>query len=260
MLPEFGSPQTLDEWIMYTQEAQATMMRYAVEVYRRRMFETSGSLIWQYNEPWPAVTFSLVDFFGRPKAAYYWVRHVHAPVIGILYTGNGPIELWGVSDLPEAADCTVCLQRIRHDGAILGEATVDGRLGGNQATQLLRALPAVLQIASPEDEMLRATLRCGDHMSECIHHDAPRKNWRLPAAAIEATVRRVDGDCVAVELRADAYVHWANVSVADPRARYSDNFVDLLPGEPRTLEIRGAIGGEMKVASANAAAIHLAAQ
>ena len=32
MLPEFGTPATLDEWIMLTQEAQATMMRYALDL------------------------------------------------------------------------------------------------------------------------------------------------------------------------------------------------------------------------------------
>ncbi len=92
ILPEFGEPKTLDEYIMLTQEAQATLMRYALEVYRRRMFGTSGALMWQYDEPWPAVTFSLVDFFGRAKAAYYWARHGCAPVAGMFCAGEvGPV-------------------------------------------------------------------------------------------------------------------------------------------------------------------------
>ena len=149
ILPEFGNPKTLDEYIMLTQEAQATLMRYAVEVYRRRMYATSGSLIWQYNEPWPAVTFSLVDFFGRPKAAYYWVRHACQPVMGMFYQpAEGPLAFWGVNDLAVPYECHVRLRRYDHKGEALGECVFDGRLMPNAATRLLE-VPGELHLEEP---------------------------------------------------------------------------------------------------------------
>ena len=258
IVPEFGSPQTLDEYIMLTQEAQATLMRYALEVYRRRMFDTSGSLIWQYNEPWPAVTFSLVDFFGRAKAAYYWVRHAHAPVIGMFYRNGDCLEYWGISDLPEPRDCTVRMRRFRHSGALAGEFECAAPLKAAGATRLLEQMPAALRLESPEDEFIHAELRCGETSTECLYHAALRKDWRLPPTCIEASACRVAEGCMRLTLQAAEYAHWVNLSVEDPWARYSDNFVDLLPGEPRTIEVRARGCYEITVAAANAPVVVLA--
>ena len=253
ILPEFGQPKTLDDYIMLTQEAQATLMRYAVEVYRRRMFATSGSLIWQYDEPWPAVTFSLVDFFGRPKAAYYWVRHAYAPVIGLFYVGGGGLSFWGVSDLLQESPCTVRLRRFDHSGELLGEKVVEGRLRANAATMLLGSLPPELLLHRPEHELLHAELRSADGTSECVYHAAQRKDWVLPPTPLTASARRVDADHVQVTLWSAGYAHFVSVSVSDAGARYSDNFVDLLPALPRTIEIRTRDAGEITIRMANVA-------
>jgi len=251
ILPEFGRAWTLDEYVMLTQEAQATLMQYAIEVYRRRMFKTSGSLIWQYDEPWPAVTFSLVDFFGRPKAAYYWVRRAYAPVMGLFYAKDGKTSFWGVNDLLEAQECEVRLRRFSHSGKVLGEAVFRGKLAPNAATKLLEALPPNLEIASPAREFLHAELRCGALQSERFYHVGQRKEWELPQASLHATARRTDDERVQVTLSSEGYVHFVSATVADPYARYSDNYVDLLPGEARTLAIRTRERGVLTIRAAN---------
>jgi beta-mannosidase len=258
MLPEFGDPATLDEYIALSQELQATLMSYAVEVYRRRMFATSGSLIWQYNEPWPAVTFSMVDFFGRAKASYYWVRRACAPVIGMFYAKDGHVSFWGVNDLCEEKACSVRLRRFDHAGTMLGEASFDGLLAPNTATQIVETLPESLRIGIAEDEFLHAELRCGDTVSECVHHSAFRKDWRLPQTELTATCERADADAMRVTLASPGYVHFAGLTVEDPHARFSDNFIDLLPGEPRTIDIRTREAGTITIRAANAEQLEVA--
>ena len=257
ILPEFGDPTSLEEFIMLTQEAQATLMRYAVEVYRRRMFRTSGSLIWQYDEPWPAVTFSLVDFFGRPKAAYYWVKRAHAPVIGLFYAGDGSLSYWGVSDLLAEQPCEVRFRRFDHAGKLLGERNFRGRLRPDGATKLVDDLPPDLRIESRDREFLHAELRAGEIVSERTYHEGQRRDWKLPKAQLTAKAERVDAEQVRVTLSSPGYVHFVGVTVADPVARYSDNFVDLLPNEPRTIHIRTREKGRITVRSANAPTVEL---
>jgi hypothetical protein len=75
----------------------------------------------------------------------------------------------------------------------------------------------------------------------------------LPEAALTASAKRLDADRVQIALSSAGYAHFVSVSVADAHARYSDNFVDLLPGRPRTLEIRTRAGGEITLRAANAA-------
>lgn len=60
---------------------QADGLRYAVEADRRRKYENSGTLPWQFNEPYPmAACTSAVDYYARPKPAYYAVAAAYAPL------------------------------------------------------------------------------------------------------------------------------------------------------------------------------------
>jgi len=71
----------LREFILSSQFIQAEGLRYAIEANRRRAFQNVGSILWQFNEPWPNVSCTnLVDYYGQPKLAYYAVAQAFRPV------------------------------------------------------------------------------------------------------------------------------------------------------------------------------------
>ena len=75
-LPE----EDLDKYILSSQFIQAEGLRYALESNRRRAFANVGSIIWQFNEPWPNVSCTnLVDYYGRPKLGYYGMKLAFRP-------------------------------------------------------------------------------------------------------------------------------------------------------------------------------------
>lgn len=77
----FGKAADVAEQIALSQYLQAEALRYAVEANRRRAFRNSGSIIWQFDEPYPNLCCTnLVDYFCQPKAAYYAVRQAYAAV------------------------------------------------------------------------------------------------------------------------------------------------------------------------------------
>ena len=252
ILTEFGNPKTLDEYIEYTQELQATLMQYAVEVYRRRMFNTSGSLIWQYNEPWPGITFAMIDFFGRAKASYYWVRHAHAPIIGMFYSKDDNISFWGINDLYESKDCKIRIRRFDHSGSLLGEECLDKTLNKSSATCLMQTLPEQLLIQNPAQEFLHSELEFDNNASERIFHTAKRIDWNLLKAEIECNYTRIDDDILHITLTSIGYVHFVSLSVENPHARFSDNYFDLLPNESKTIKICNCRTEIVKVSAANA--------
>ena len=251
LLHEFGSPSTLDEYIQLSQEMQATIMRYAVEVYRRRMYATSGSLIWQYNEPWPAVTFSMVDFFGRPKASYYWVSQAYSPVLGMFHLKDDRLSYWGVNDLRDEKKCTVRIRRFDHSGTLLGEASFQGCLSPNSTTRLIEEFPKLLRIEAADREFLHSELRCDETVSTRVYHTAFRKDWHLPKARMSATYQRIDEETLRVEVASPGYVHFVSLSVKDPHARFTDNFFDLLPNELRVVDIHTRQDTPLTIQGAN---------
>jgi len=77
----FGEFESLEELCLLSQYLQAEGLRYAIEANRRRAYNNSGCIIWQFNEPYPNLCCTnIVDYFGKPKLAYYAVKQAYAKV------------------------------------------------------------------------------------------------------------------------------------------------------------------------------------
>lgn len=77
----FALPDSLGGWVKSTQELQAGVLSRAVEHWRRNRAVTMGALVWHFNEPYPAISWSMVDFYGRPKVALAAASRFFAPVL-----------------------------------------------------------------------------------------------------------------------------------------------------------------------------------
>jgi len=64
-----------------SQLAQAVALQTAIEHMRRRKGEAGGVCLWQFNEPWPAISWAIVDYFGRPKLAFRRLSTWYNPVL-----------------------------------------------------------------------------------------------------------------------------------------------------------------------------------
>ncbi len=109
----------LKSFVHATQRAQAAGIQILVEHMRRRAGsrgpgQSGGLAVWQWNDPWPAISWSLIDAFGQPKLAYETLRRIYQPVLVSLeyplraYRPNDQLcgTLWVVNDRLEALrDC-----------------------------------------------------------------------------------------------------------------------------------------------------------
>ena len=71
---EFGDTKNLNDFILYSQISQAATLKFAIEHFRMRKFSCSGAIFWQYNDCWPTLTCSVIDYYLDKKIAYYWVK------------------------------------------------------------------------------------------------------------------------------------------------------------------------------------------
>jgi beta-mannosidase len=77
----FGELSEVNCLARATQLSQADGLRYSVEADRRRKYHNSGTIPWQFNEPYPmAACTSAVDYYAFPKPAYYAVAKAFEPV------------------------------------------------------------------------------------------------------------------------------------------------------------------------------------
>jgi beta-mannosidase len=77
----WGDVDNITTLVRATQWMQAEGLRYALEADRRRKYRSSGTLPWQFNEPFPmAACTSAVDYYQQPKPLYYAVAHAYEPL------------------------------------------------------------------------------------------------------------------------------------------------------------------------------------
>lgn len=76
----FGNCPDAETFVRASQQLQVMGLQYAIEANRRRKWRCAGTLPWQFNEAWPnAVCTNAVDYYAKPKPAYYAVKRAYAP-------------------------------------------------------------------------------------------------------------------------------------------------------------------------------------
>ncbi len=139
----FGPLTDIETFVQASQFIQWEGLRYVVEQNRRRKYASGGTIPWQFNEPWPNLTCTnAVDYFLRPKPAYYAVQSAYEPVhVSASYCKLGwkqgeefRAELWANNSGP-AQGCALRWSLLGMDGAVLksGEKALD--LAENSASK-----------------------------------------------------------------------------------------------------------------------------
>jgi len=99
LLTTTGLPADLEQYILFSQMAQAEGLMFGIEHYRRRKPHCSGELVWQLDDCWPVLSWSVLDYYGFPKASYYYLKRVYAPVLASFKSASdGTLELWLTND------------------------------------------------------------------------------------------------------------------------------------------------------------------
>jgi beta-mannosidase len=79
-----------------SQAYQAQVLKHATELFRRRKYRpTGGTFAYMLNDPAPAISWSVVDWLHRPKAAYDVLRAAMSPV---LICAEYPKEVYGAGE------------------------------------------------------------------------------------------------------------------------------------------------------------------
>ena len=75
-----------------------------------------GLLLWQLNEPWPGLTWSIIDSDGRPKEAWMAVEAAFRPRHLTAQPSQGGPVLYAINDGPSGWTTTVKASRRDYPG------------------------------------------------------------------------------------------------------------------------------------------------
>ncbi len=237
---------TLDDYVYATQFVQSEALGAAYRGWRRRWqgpgrYAVAGALVWQLDDCWPVTSWAIVDFARRPKPAYYTIRRELAPLtVGLARVTEGAAA-WAVNATRDTVAGDLFVQGYGADGAALFAHERHVTLEPNRATEL-----GVIDYDLTPDAPLVVAARLmvrGEVVARATLWMEPFKYVTMPDP--EIVVER-EGDHVPLRATRPAKGVWLE---AGDGVEWSDNMLDLLPGDPQTVTARGLGDQPLRVRS-----------
>ena len=228
-------PADLEGYIYATQLLQAEALAAAYRGWRRRWggpgrYATAGALVWQLNDCWPGTSWSLIDYCLGPKPAYYMVRRALAPLVVGLARATGGAEIWAVNGTHVSLEAELALNVWELDGRKAGAEQRPVVLRPNQTTELgAFAFDAYRPLILSAQLLIKGAVAARGAL-----WPEPFKYLILPDPQIEMT--RLDERRLRLRATRPAKGVWL---WAGPDVQWSDNMLDLLPGDEQIILVQG---------------------
>jgi len=233
-----GLPKDLAEYIDYSMIAQAEGLKFGIEHFRRRKPHCAGALFWQLNDCWPVLSWSVIDYYGFPKAGYHYARRVFAPVLASFKEEpGGGVSLWITNDTLDEYRDLVSVRLVTFDGQEQWVESHKVDVPPNASREVLRFGP---EHAAPDRYLAVYSDRDaadGACFERNFHFFAAIKDLARPPAEAKVTYHTVSNHELTAEIQARGFVYFFHLAHPSENTRFSDNYFHLEDGETRVIRI-----------------------
>lgn len=247
LLRDYPEPKDFASFLYVSQVLQAEGIKLGAEHLRRERPRTMGSIYWQLNDCWPVASWSSIDSFGRWKALQFYAKRFYAPVLISPHVEDGQLAVYVVSDRTESKSGNLLLEHLRFDGKVLSSRTQQVAIPPLASIILFQTPLTELSQQSGgtlEDSFVVATLTgAGEPPSRNMTYLVPTKVVKLLPTTVRAEVVK-EGSGLVVNLHADTLARSVRLVSGDDAAVFEDNYVDLLPGESRSVRVKTSQSSE----------------
>jgi beta-mannosidase len=256
MLREYREPKDFASFVYLSQVQQAETIKIGAEHLRRGRPRTMGSLYWQLNDCWPVASWASIDYYGRWKALQYYARRFYDDVLISPFLHDGKVDVYVVSDKLQALSGRIHTRLLDFSGNSLLEQTKEIQIPAQSSAIYFSIETADLAAKiDPRKSFLVFDLEVGGkQVSQNLVFFDVTHDLELPVAPkIETAIRQEGADYI-LTLKSAELARNVYVSFGDLDAVVSDNYFDLLPGEPVVVRVKSAaneqqLRGELKVIS-----------
>ena len=237
----YDTPRDFDDFVYLSQLVQGHGMAHCIVANRRNRPVCMGSLYWQLNDCWPAISWSAIDYYGNKKALYYHSRDAFAPVIVSAVEDGERLDIYTISDKLEAvAGCTIELAVEDFHGNTLSRHDIECDIAPNTTARV-----STLVMADIVTEWMKAktlldirVVKDGTTLFAGKHYFLKPRDLDLPRPTVAHSVRW-DGDKAIITLTTDCLAKDVFIETPAQGIDYTDNYFDLQAGETKTVVLSG---------------------
>jgi beta-mannosidase len=200
---------------------------------------TAGALVWQLNDCWPVTSWAIVDYYRRPKPAYYAIRRELAPfVVGLVRVSPQMVGVWTGSGLSMGGDAELEVRTWTFDGELVSAERRRVTLVGNQSVEQGEF------ISERNDTWVVAArlFKDGKVVARATLWPEPFKYLTLPDPEIQ--IERLGANTLRLHVTRPAKGVWLS---AGDGVIWSDNMLDLTPNDPQIIVAQHLDETEVKV-------------
>jgi beta-mannosidase len=246
MARDFPVPEDPNNYIYMSQLVQAYGITMGIEAHRRAKPYNMGSLYWQLNDCWPAISWSSIDFFGNWKALHYKAKRSFENLLVSAVVENDQIAIWIVNDHLKAFQENLEIEIVDFRGKVLWKELLTLDIEANSSEQKHLIDLKHLNI-DPTEVVLKTTL----HNKTRLFYLENPKTLKLEQKAIKSVVTKLQ-DGFQIELLSP--VLQKDVFLSTRKAGFfNNNYFDLLPNEAKIIRFTSEAGDidDLKIISFN---------
>lgn len=239
LLNEYRQPKDFPNFLYMGQLLQGDAIKTAIEAHRRGMPYTMGTLFWQHNDCWPVASWSSRDYYGRWKAQHYFSRKAFNDILVSPIVEDDTLQVYIVSDRLKPVKGILDIRVMDLKGNVVYEKKEKVTAPANASRiQFSAPLASVLGGHGTNEVFVNARFtENGNGEVVTNNYFLTRfKNIDFPKAAIRMSSVPVAGG-YDVTVESDVFARGVFLSIDGIDNFFSDNYFDLLPGEPATVHV-----------------------
>ncbi len=227
-------PESFGHFVYLSQLLQAEGIAAGIEAQRRAKPFCMGSLYWQLNDCWPAVSWSSIDYFGRRKALHYFAKRAFGNLLVSLVEEDGVVKVYIVSDQRDDLRLTLRARFVDFSGRILWRKNIPVDIPASSSSSYFSVEHRTLLNRADEREyLLYCELARGpDIISRNSLYFVAPVDLILPRPRVKVAARRLrEGYRIELYSRELAKNIYLRLEGQRAEEYFSDNYFDLLPSE-----------------------------
>ncbi|CAN2189773.1 LacZ Beta-galactosidase/beta-glucuronidase [Candidatus Nanopelagicaceae bacterium] len=229
-------------WYFAAQLVQARAVEVGLKHFRSQYETCSGSVLWQYNDMWPAISWAVLDSASSRKLSWYAMREAYRP--RVLHFSGKERKLILINDSDTEWHDMLNLHLVGKKGEVIEQSSREVIVAPrSQSSYVLGELFNTSDIHAID----------GYLVAELGAIRTSRRMWDAPVDAVcahnVALLERVEGNRVLVLVEAKCFTHELSLLpelVALDRVTVSAERITLLPGESINIEIECSNAEDVK--------------
>jgi len=242
---EFANPPTAGHaWYFAAALDQARAVEIGLKHFRSLYESCSGSILWQFNDMWPAISWAVLDHTGFRKLAWHAMKAAYRPRTLIVGRVDQGAQITLLNDHPEPWKPQVEVFLINHVGVVVNKKLLEVELDryGVYRTPATEMFPEIsggdfegfILATSPEVRVSRRTTL--------------KPAAAAPAHDLEYFAEIVNG-ALKVDVTAKTYIHELSIlpEIIALGTQIDSQNVSLLPGENHVFTVTGTSEDLLKI-------------